>query len=136
MDETHDYGRFIQSGDPLDKFAFRTPTLLNVEVTGPYGHTGAYQKLRSMIRHMLNPLEAIKHYDFSLKNLDASIQKTRARENTDEALAQLQYLQDKGKSKLEMFPVNEAHVEQLFQFLLSLTDPCVKNTVCLADWID
>lgn len=84
---------------------------------------------------MVNPEWAIANYDFELTKLDASIQKSRAKENTGEALAQLQQLQKASKSKLTPREVNEADVEALYAFLLALTDPCVKSQDCLADWL-
>lgn len=133
--EDHDFGRFVQSGDPDDKFAFRTPSLLNVEVTKPYGHSGAYRSLRAVIRHMINPQKAIAAFDFKLKHLDAKIQRKNAKKNSLEALEQLSRLQSQGKSQLTSFPkIDEKHVDQLYDFLLALTDPCLKQARCLSDW--
>lgn len=132
----HDFGRYVQTGEPEHQFAFRTPSLLNVEVTGPYGHTGAYADLKAIIRHMINPAQALQGYDFELTNLDPTIQKARARENTAEALSQFAALQTAGKSKLTPKPIDEAAVEQLHAFLLSLTDPCVKDRACMNDWLN
>ncbi|MDH5257099.1 MAG: cytochrome-c peroxidase [Gammaproteobacteria bacterium] len=134
--EDNDYGRFVQTGNPDDKFAFRTPTLLNVEVTGPYGHSGAYKDLRSIIRHMINPDTAINNYDFNLNQLDTSIQKSHARENSFKALAHLQKLQTDKKSKITPAEIKERDVDGLYAFLLSLTDPCVKDTACMKDWLE
>ena len=43
-----DYGRFRVTGEPADLYAFRTPALLNVAATGPYGHDGAYATLEGI----------------------------------------------------------------------------------------
>lgn len=54
-DETGlDYGRYLETGDPGDKFAFRTPPLRNVAITGPWMHNGAYETLEDAVRHHLN----------------------------------------------------------------------------------
>ena len=51
----NDYGRFESTGDPADRYAFRTPTLRNVSITAPYFHTGGegaggdYQTLRQTV---------------------------------------------------------------------------------------
>ena len=39
---SRDLGRFRVTGNIKDKYAFRTPSLRNVELTGPWGHAGAY----------------------------------------------------------------------------------------------
>ena len=57
-----DYGRFLETGDPQDKFAFRTPPLRNVALTGPWLHNGAYASLEGVIRHHLNATESMTNY--------------------------------------------------------------------------
>ncbi|NKQ35329.1 MAG: cytochrome-c peroxidase [Chloroflexi bacterium] len=59
----YDYGRFWETGDPRDKYAFRTPPLLNVAATGPWLHDGAYSTLEAVIRHHLDPDTALRSYD-------------------------------------------------------------------------
>jgi cytochrome c peroxidase len=46
-----DVGRMGKSDRLEDAYRFRTPSLRNVALTGPYGHNGAYPTLGSMIRH-------------------------------------------------------------------------------------
>ena len=50
-----DWGRFEVTRDPADKMKFRTPTLRNVTLTGPYGHSGAYVSLEEVVLHHLDP---------------------------------------------------------------------------------
>ncbi len=50
-----DVGRMAESNLLEDAYAFRTPMLRNVALTGPYGHNGAYPTLEGIIRHHLNP---------------------------------------------------------------------------------
>ncbi len=70
---SEDEGRYRVSQDPDDLFAFRTPSLRNVALTGPWGHSGAFDDLEEMVRHHLNPLESLKSYElprFVLPSLD------------------------------------------------------------------
>lgn len=55
--ETHreDFGRFRVTGREEDLYAFRTPSLRNVAVTGPWGHAGAYSDLAAYLRHHAAP---------------------------------------------------------------------------------
>ncbi len=46
-----DFGRMRVTGNPADRYAFRTPALRNVELTGPYGHDGAFFDLRAFVDH-------------------------------------------------------------------------------------
>ena len=52
-----DDGRARVTGDPAERFAFRTPSLHNVTLTGPWFHNGAYTILRDAVGHMIAPVE-------------------------------------------------------------------------------
>jgi cytochrome c peroxidase len=45
----HDECRFKVTGVEADRYAFRTPTLRNVDLTAPYMHDGSVSTLRSVI---------------------------------------------------------------------------------------
>ena len=47
-----DEGRFVVTGDEMDKFAFRTPTLRNVAVTYPYFNNGSVATLNEAVQLM------------------------------------------------------------------------------------
>ncbi|MCC5987963.1 MAG: c-type cytochrome [Pararhodobacter sp.] len=47
-----DEGRFVVTGDEMDRFAFRTPTLLNVAVTYPYFNNGSVDNLHDAVQLM------------------------------------------------------------------------------------
>lgn len=46
-----DFGRMRVTGNSADQYAFRTPALRNVELTGPYGHDGAFTDLLAFVDH-------------------------------------------------------------------------------------
>jgi len=132
----NDFGRFRETQNPQDKYAFRTPSLLNVEVTWPYGHSGAYLSLEEVVRHNFNVEDAINRYDFTLSQLDAGIQHEHAEENTRAALAQLKTNRANGLTPvIQDIDLSDEQVTYLVEFLLALTDPCVKDRDCLAPWI-
>ncbi len=58
-----DYGRERITGDPADRYKFRTPSLRNVALTGPWGHSGAYATLEAIVRHHMDPVAALHDYD-------------------------------------------------------------------------
>jgi cytochrome c peroxidase len=131
-----DFGRFRETGVEADRYAFRTPTLLNVSVTGPWTHAGAYLSLADMVRHHADPEQAIGDYDFSLSDLDPGIQGEHAPENTRSALLQLKSRRDAGGSKLPPpFILTDGQVADLVAFLEVLTDPCVEDSECIDQWI-
>ena len=62
-DGRDDFGRERVTGRTRDRFKFRTPTLRNVALTAPYGHTGAYNTLEAVVRHHLDPVGSLHIYD-------------------------------------------------------------------------
>ncbi len=131
-----DFGRSEVSGNLAEKYKFRTPTLLNVEVTGPWGHAGAYTTLENMVRHMLNPAEAIANYDFSQLDANANLQIENMLTNTQLALDQLEANRTNNVAEVHQnVTFTEENVTDLVEFLKTLTDPCVKDRDCLSPWI-
>jgi cytochrome c peroxidase len=127
-----DFGRFRETQIEQDRFAFRTPSLLNVAVTGPYGHAGGYNSLRDVITHHLNPRGAIENYDTN--QLEAGVQRDNFLINTLAAVDQLERLQASGESKLNELQLTDEEVDWLTAFLDALTDPCVRDEDCLQPW--
>ncbi len=134
---TDDFGRFRVSGNETDRYAFRTPSLLNVTATGPWGHAGAYTTLEAAIRHHADPQAAFDSYD--INQLDASIvssgQTDDLATNTQSALDKLAADRAAGLSLLPRFSLTDEQVSDLVEFLKTLTDPCVTDSACLAPWI-
>jgi len=65
MDGHDDFGRERVTGDPADRYRFRTPSLRQVAVTGPWGHSGAYDSLDAVVAHQLDPVGSLDAYDRS-----------------------------------------------------------------------
>lgn len=135
----HDNGRFKVSRRAEDKHAFRTPSLLNVAVTGPYSHSGAYDSLREVVRHHFDPPAAVADYDYSLQSLrqfaGTDFSYPHARENTERALAKLLADRKSATEVIATVDVTDDQLDDLVAFLDALTDPCVTDPVCLAPWL-
>ena len=125
--KTNDYGCNLITKKKKDLFRFRTPTLLNVEVTGPWGHDGAYTSLEGITRHMLLPTASARNYDTS-QLTQKNIAVKDVGKNTQEAINAGLHLSKKPNFK-------ETDVTYLVEFLKTLTDPCVKDRACLSKWI-
>ena len=128
-----DFGRFRETGDPLDMYAFRTPTLLNVEVTGPYGHSGAFKTLEEVVEHHLNVATSMAKFDAN--KLEAGINTENWEENTLNALITLNALREAGADTVYNVSYDELTILDLVEFLKTLSDPCVKDRQCLDPWI-
>lgn len=116
-----DFGREQVTGDDNDRYKFRTPTLRNVELTGPWGHDGAYGTLEAMLRHHLDPENSLNHYDTtqailpSRKDLDAQDFMVHNDKDSRSDLA--------AAIELEPIKLKERQIKQLLDFLNTLTDP-------------
>ena len=58
-----DEGRFRVTGLAKDKYAFRTPSLRNVKLTGPWGHAGAYSDLNLFVAAHADPRAGLAKYN-------------------------------------------------------------------------
>jgi cytochrome c peroxidase len=57
-----DMGRYRVTGHEADRYAFRTPSLRNVTLTGPWGHAGAFDDLGAFLRNHLDPVTGLDAY--------------------------------------------------------------------------
>ena len=128
-----DFGRENVDSNSSYKYAFRTPTLLNIEMTGPWGHAGAYTSLRAMVKHMLNPDDSVENYDVLQLNSDVKIMNMMS--NTKNALTQLKSNRQTGLSIHQNVSFTDTQIDDLVTFLESLTDPCLKDKTCIGKWI-
>jgi cytochrome c peroxidase len=112
-----DYGRSAVTGRTDEQFAFRTPSLRNVTLTGPWLHNGAYDTLEDAVRHHLDPAGYLARYDGANlpRVLHASLQ--------NEPVTGRQLLAALSPFLVESEPLSNREVRQLLAFLESLTDP-------------
>ena len=125
-----DFGREQVSGDSADRYRFRTPTLRNVAITGPWGHDGAYDTLEGIVRHHMDALNSLSNYDVnqavlpSRDDLDAIDFEIHQDSASRTALA----------NSIEISPVqlSDDEFNYLIEFLHALTDTTsldMRNTV-------
>ncbi len=121
FDGHEDFGRERVTGEFTDRYRFKTLTLRNVALTGPWGHGGAYDSLEAVIRHHLNPVKSLENYDTSqavlpsrpdLDSLDFVVQNDPTRVAAIAA-----------SNELAPVRLKKKHVADLIQFLHALTDP-------------
>ena len=136
-DAIDDWGRAHVTGKRADKYAYRTQMLLGVEMTGPWGHSGVFPTLKSVVQHHLNPEKSVHEFDFGKVSLDGGpLQLNFSKEHTEYALKQLQRQRRAGKAGvLADVSLADGQVDDLVEFLKTLTDPCLKDPACLAKWI-
>lgn len=119
-DGKDDFGRERVTGNPADRYKFRTPSLRQVAQTGPWGHDGAYNSLEAIVRHHLDAVNSLNNYDTNqavlpsrtdLDKLDFVVQKDIKRRK---AIA----------DAIEINPIflTDAEVARILDFLMALTD--------------
>lgn len=112
-DGRDDFGRFRESGDPADLYAFRTPPLRNVALTGPWGHAGQFSTLEAFVRHYNDPIAQRRQY--RPQGLDVGL----AEQLIDNAEAVI----DTASPMVVDIRLSDQDVRALVAFLEALTDP-------------
>jgi cytochrome c peroxidase len=142
--ESNDLGRTHRNGSDADLFSFRSGTLLNIEVTGPFGHAGNYDTLEQVIEHYDNYRPVLQRY-FDDKGWCDQPQFARmencedlfpdARENTEQAAIIVDDEIADGAPVLQPLGLSQQEKTDLVNFMKALTDPCVKDAACLQAWL-
>lgn len=117
-----DFGRFRETGNPFDKYAFRTPPLHNVTVSGPWMHDGAFSTLEAVIAHHLHPAESLSSYN-PAEHLPSNLHETFQNDAAllDEMISGIDPLLPPSRS------LTDVEIRQLIAFLAALTDPAAKR---------
>ncbi len=68
-----DFGLEQVTGNPADRYAFRTSPLRNVAVQPTFMHNGAFTRLDDAIRYHLNAAESARTYSPTAQGLDADL---------------------------------------------------------------
>ena len=122
--ESHqrDVGRMRVTGNAVDAYRFRTPSLRNITLTAPYGHSGAYATLRGVIQHHLDPVKSLMAYDISQAILPPFSGIT-----DDWVLARPEELSAIAEANtLQPFALSEAEISDIVAFLQALEDPVIR----------
>ena len=112
-----DFGRMRVTGDPADRYRFRTTPLRNVELTAPYGHDGAVISLRDFIAHYSESHDKLLAYDPT--QLEPALRGTLV-PNAAEILAQRDTL-------LDGVVFGDEILERLMDYMAALTDPAARD---------
>jgi cytochrome c peroxidase len=112
-----DFGRMNVTGNPADKYLFRTSPLRNVELTGPYGHDGSIMTLKAFVEHYSESDVKLNTYDPS--QLEPALRSTFL-DNTAGVLAQRDTL-------LNGVVLTPQLVDNLVAYMQALTDPRARD---------
>jgi cytochrome c peroxidase len=70
IDKLNDEGRYAVSKNEADRGAFKTPSLRNVALTGPYMHDGSLKTLKDVIDYYIGGGNSNAHLDKNIRVLD------------------------------------------------------------------
>lgn len=143
-----DFGRERQSASASERGAFRTPSLLNVELSAPYGHAGSYGTLTQVVDHYVVPQDTVNAFlsgrqwcalpqfaDLGGCGGDAATVDS----NTRAALARMEAKRQAdpagGMPLVNLALGSPEDTPRLVEFMRTLTDPCLKDRACIGRWI-
>ncbi|MDA7583882.1 His-Xaa-Ser system-associated MauG-like protein [Luminiphilus sp.] len=101
-----DLGRAGVTNLRVDRYLFRTPPLISVSHTSPYGHNGRYSSLRSIVDQHINPVLPVLRGDIEITEKD------------EFSLGKIVSLISDELSYIEI--TSEAEIEALLEFLNAL----------------
>jgi cytochrome c peroxidase len=115
-----DFGRGRETGLVEDRYTFRTPSLHNVAITGPWTHDGAYTTLDNVIRHHVDPERRLLDYDVA-QTVGPGLLVLDRQRHLDPILASI-------SPELDTVPaLSDDQIASLIAFLESLTDPAATD---------
>jgi cytochrome c peroxidase len=112
-----DFGRMRVTGHPADRYRFRTTPLRNVELTGPYGHDGAFIGLRDFVDHYSESHLKLQNYD--INQLEPALRGT--------VLPTINQILRTRDSLLEGVVFTAQQVDEVTEFMKALTDPAARH---------
>ena len=132
-----DLGHFLTTQDPAGLNAFRTPGLLNVGETAPYGHAGSFETLEDAIAYHADPRRGVDTFDFSLTRLaqfrSQGVVYPYAEAHTRAAIEASSFV-----AAEPMLPRRTLYAHEIIRlaaFLKSLSDRCVTSPSCVGQWV-
>jgi cytochrome c peroxidase len=114
-----DFGRARVTGIAADRYAFRTPPLRNVELTGPYGHDGAFFSLREFVAHYSESTLKLGNYDIA--QLEPLLQGTVLNNFADILATRA--------PALRTLVFSDQAADDMTEFMKALTDPRARTLI-------
>ncbi len=71
--QDEDFGLEQVTGDPADRYKFRTAPLRNLAVAPAFFHNGAFTRLEDAVRHHLDAYESARRYDPVVAGVDSDL---------------------------------------------------------------
>ena len=115
-----DLGRWRETQDDANLYAFRTPSLHNVAMSSPYMHDGAFATLEAAVLHHLDPETSLLSYD-PAAHLPPHLYDT-FQNNPNLLKNMLEYVDP---ALLPERTLTNSEVKALLAFLNTLTDPAI-----------
>ncbi|PIU01280.1 MAG: cytochrome-c peroxidase [Bdellovibrionales bacterium CG10_big_fil_rev_8_21_14_0_10_45_34] len=121
-----DRGLALITNNPQDNYRFKTPTLRNVILTGPWLHSGVYSDLSDVIEHHSRPMEMCQSYSENPPNF-LSVFRTSFLVLLDSDTDRNQRRMHSVDARLNVPVLSKDEKANLIHFLSSLTDTSYLN---------
>ncbi len=116
-----DWGTRPVTFDARDRYAFRTPSLRNAELTAPYFHSGAFATLEDAIRHHADTTGSAMRYDPSAHAIPPELYSSYQPLDPDRQLSSA------APSLQSGMPLTPTDIADLAAFVRALTDPAARD---------
>ena len=136
-----DYGRYNVNRSANQRHAFRTPSLLNTELTHPYMHAGSLTTLEQAIEWHFDPQAQLDAYDYSLQQLpqfDGLGTNTSAYPVLSDGIKASYRKQSGSSDYLQDYQLVSADAQAISDyaaFLRTLTSGCLLDMSCVDQWM-
>lgn len=138
--DRRDLGRYAVVQDPANLFRYRTPSLLNVALTAPYGHAGTFDTLEEVVAYHADTPTAATLFDFTFSTLDQFINDTVTYPLAAPLTGEAMYVDEartvlRLDAQLPAVSLTAGQRADLVAFLHALTDTCAADNACLERWV-
>ena len=136
-----DYGRYNITRTTTHRHAFRTPRLLNTELTHPYMHAGTLITLEEAVAWHFAPESSLDQFDCSLSQLP---QYGGLGTNTSPYAPQTELIKASYRAQsthyqyqndYRLVAATDSDITDYVAFLRTLTSGCLLDDACTAQWM-
>jgi cytochrome c peroxidase len=114
-----DVGQEAATGNSNDRYFFKTPSLRNIGITGPYMHDGAFENLNQVVAHYNNISASLNNYRLPASYQGNYQQVIQLDTNGPRNQARFNQVPGRLRRGLRMSPQDQADLVQFLQNALT-----------------
>jgi cytochrome c peroxidase len=110
-----DFGRYQVTRNAKDMYKFKTPSLREISLTGPYFHNGVFENLSRAVEHCANPVESLKK--LSLTEMKDEIRRMNFTQNQNDNNRRVEAYNNQEVGSVQL---SKKEIEQITAFLYEM----------------